>query len=46
MFAIPLPYLANELGWFGTEMGRQPWIIYGLLRTDEAATTIIPAVQS
>ncbi|OGV61092.1 MAG: hypothetical protein A2X45_14970 [Lentisphaerae bacterium GWF2_50_93] len=46
MFAIPLPYLANELGWIGTEMGRQPWIIYGLLRTDQASTTSIPAVQA
>ncbi|MCX6917394.1 MAG: cytochrome ubiquinol oxidase subunit I, partial [Verrucomicrobia bacterium] len=26
---IPLPYLANELGWIGTEIGRQPWLIYG-----------------
>ena len=42
---IPLPYLANELGWIGTEMGRQPWIISGLLKTEAAATTSIPGVQ-
>ena len=32
MFAI-------EMGWWLAEMGRQPWILYGLMRTDEAATT-------
>ena len=31
--AIILPYLACELGWIVAEIGRQPWIVYGLLRT-------------
>jgi cytochrome d ubiquinol oxidase subunit I len=33
LIAIALPYLANSLGWIFTEMGRQPWVVYGLLRT-------------
>ncbi len=33
VFAVLLPQLANQLGWFTAEVGRQPWIVYGLLRT-------------
>ncbi len=44
-FLIPIPYLANELGWIGTEMGRQPWIIYGVMRTAEASTSTLPLWQ-
>ena len=36
--AIILPYLASELGWVLAEIGRQPWIVYGLLRTVDAAS--------
>jgi cytochrome d ubiquinol oxidase subunit I len=36
--AFPLGFVAIEAGWFVTEFGRQPWIIYHLMRTDEAAT--------
>ncbi|HET6487667.1 MAG TPA: cytochrome ubiquinol oxidase subunit I [Spirochaetia bacterium] len=36
--AIVLPYLASELGWMLAEMGRQPWIVYGLMRTADAAS--------
>jgi cytochrome d ubiquinol oxidase subunit I len=32
--AIALPYIANSAGWILTEMGRQPWIVYGLMKTD------------
>jgi cytochrome d ubiquinol oxidase subunit I len=35
----PLAFLAIELGWMVTELGRQPWVIYGLLRTRDAVTT-------
>jgi len=35
-FAIALPYLANTGGWIVTEMGRQPWIVQGLLKTEQA----------
>ena len=38
--AIPLPYIACQLGWLVTELGRQPWIVYGLLRTSQAASPI------
>jgi len=34
--ALVFPYLASELGWILAEIGRQPWIVYGLLRTAEA----------
>jgi cytochrome d ubiquinol oxidase subunit I len=35
----PLAFTANELGWMVTELGRQPWVIYGVLRTRDAITT-------
>jgi cytochrome d ubiquinol oxidase subunit I len=34
MLAAPLPYIANQAGWMVAEVGRQPWIVYGLLRTE------------
>jgi cytochrome d ubiquinol oxidase subunit I len=34
----PLAFAANELGWMVTELGRQPWVIYGVLRTSDAIT--------
>jgi len=37
-FAIALPYLANTTGWLLTELGRQPWIVFGLQKTSEAAS--------
>ncbi len=40
MYAIPLPYLAAELGWIVTEVGRQPWIVYGVMRTADAVSPI------
>jgi cytochrome d ubiquinol oxidase subunit I len=33
MLAFPFPYIATSLGWMTAELGRQPWLIYGLLRT-------------
>ena len=33
MLAMPLPYVANTAGWMTAELGRQPWLIYGLMRT-------------
>ena len=36
--ATPLGFIAIEAGWFVTELGRQPWIIYGLMRTSDAVT--------
>jgi cytochrome d ubiquinol oxidase subunit I len=40
LFSIPLPYLAIALGWTVAEVGRQPWIVYGLMRTRDAASPI------
>lgn len=37
-YAISLPYLANTSGWILTEMGRQPWVVYRLMRTADAAS--------
>lgn len=36
MLMMPFPYIANEAGWVVAEVGRQPWIIYGLMRTNVA----------
>jgi cytochrome bd ubiquinol oxidase subunit I len=41
--AILLPYLANISGWLLTEMGRQPWIVMGLLKTADAVSPSITA---
>ncbi|WP_320040155.1 cytochrome ubiquinol oxidase subunit I [uncultured Desulfobacter sp.] len=40
MLAIPLPYIAMEMGWVVSEVGRQPWIVYNLMRTADAASPI------
>jgi cytochrome d ubiquinol oxidase subunit I len=40
LYSIPLPYLAIALGWTVAEVGRQPWIVYGLMRTRDAASPI------
>jgi cytochrome d ubiquinol oxidase subunit I len=39
-YAIPLPYIAATMGWTLTETGRQPWIVYGLMKTSHAASPI------
>jgi cytochrome d ubiquinol oxidase subunit I len=38
MLAVPLPYIANTAGWMTAELGRQPWLIYGLMRTAHGAS--------
>jgi cytochrome bd ubiquinol oxidase subunit I len=37
-FSFPLPFIATLTGWFTAEVGRQPWVVYGLLRTADAVT--------
>jgi cytochrome d ubiquinol oxidase subunit I len=37
------PQLANQLGWFAAEVGRQPWIVYGLLRTSAGLSAVVKA---
>jgi len=39
--ALLLPYLANSTGWIMTEMGRQPWIVFGLMRTEKGVSTVV-----
>jgi len=41
--AIPLPYIAIDCGWAVAEVGRQPWIVYGLMRTKDAVSPIDPS---
>ena len=41
MLAFPFPYIANTLGWLTAELGRQPWLIYGLLRTRDGASKVV-----
>ncbi len=39
--AIPFPFIANIAGWMTTELGRQPWLVYGLLRTVDGASPTV-----
>jgi len=41
MLAFPFPYIATAAGWMTTELGRQPWIIYGLMRTRDGASHLV-----
>lgn len=41
--AVLLPQIANQVGWFAAEMGRQPWVVYGLLRTSDALSKSVSA---
>jgi len=43
VFAVLLPHIANQVGWIAAEVGRQPWIVYGLLRTSEAVSEAVSA---
>jgi cytochrome d ubiquinol oxidase subunit I len=42
-FALFLPYIANTTGWLMTELGRQPWIVFGLMKTDAAVSPRVTA---
>jgi cytochrome d ubiquinol oxidase subunit I len=41
MLAFPFPYIANTLGWMTAELGRQPWLIYGLFRTESGYSKVV-----
>jgi cytochrome d ubiquinol oxidase subunit I len=43
LLSFPLPYIANTAGWMTAELGRQPWIIYGLMRTSEGFSSTVSA---
>lgn len=44
-FSVILPQIANQVGWFAAEMGRQPWVVYGHLRTGDAFSQEVSANQ-
>jgi cytochrome d ubiquinol oxidase subunit I len=41
MLAFPFPYIANTLGWMTTELGRQPWLVYGLFHTRDGYSKVV-----
>jgi cytochrome bd ubiquinol oxidase subunit I len=43
LLSCPLPYIANTAGWMTAEIGRQPWIVYGLVRTSEGYSKTVSA---
>lgn len=43
MLAFPFPYIANTAGWWTAELGRQPWLVYGLMRTVDGTSTMVSA---
>jgi len=43
VISVAAPYLANQFGWVASEVGRQPWIVWGLLRTSEALSKAVHA---
>ena len=45
VLTIFMAQLATQAGWFTAEMGRQPWVVYGVLKTSEAASTAVKAPQ-
>lgn len=45
VWAVLLPQIANQVGWYTAETGRQPWVVYGLLRTSDALSQAVKAGQ-
>ena len=45
VLATPLPIIAIQLGWATAEVGRQPWIVYGVMRTADGVSRVVPAEQ-
>ncbi|MDX1980073.1 MAG: cytochrome ubiquinol oxidase subunit I [Bryobacteraceae bacterium] len=43
LMMLPFPYIANTAGWMTAELGRQPWLVYGLMRTSEGASLNVSA---
>jgi cytochrome bd ubiquinol oxidase subunit I len=46
MLLMPFPYIANEAGWVVSEVGRQPWIIYGIMRTSEGVSPTVTSGET
>ena len=43
LLTLPFPYIANTAGWMTAEMGRQPWLVYGLMRTADGYSKMVSA---
>jgi cytochrome d ubiquinol oxidase subunit I len=43
LLSAPLPYIANTAGWMTAELGRQPWLVYGLMRTADGYSKTVSA---
>jgi cytochrome d ubiquinol oxidase subunit I len=46
LLLMPFPYIANEAGWVVAEVGRQPWIVYGIMKTAQGASTNVAAGET
>ena len=46
MLSAPFPYIANTAGWMTAEIGRQPWVVYGLMRTEDGYSKLVSAGNS
>ena len=46
LLCVPFPYIANTAGWLTAEVGRQPWLVYGLMRTAEGYSNNVNAANS
>jgi len=46
MLAFPFPYIANTAGWMTAELGRQPWLVYGLMKTLDGTSQVVSAGNS
>jgi cytochrome d ubiquinol oxidase subunit I len=46
LLSWPLPYIATTAGWMTAEIGRQPWLVYGLIRTSQGSSTHVGAGNS
>ena len=46
LLCVPFPYIANEAGWVVAEVGRQPWIVYGLLKTTQGISSNVSAGEA
>lgn len=46
LLSFPLPYIANTAGWMTAEIGRQPWLVYGLLRTAVGSSKTVSAANT
>ncbi len=45
LWVIPLPYIAAQLGWIVAEVGRQPWLVYGMLKTSDGVSKSVTPAQ-